>query len=411
VGYNQVFGYFIEVTKSQLHLVPKDYIRKQTIANGERFFTTELKEKESLIVTAQDKIDALELGLYKDLLKYIGEQNHRLLETASAIAHLDSFVSLAEVAERNNFIRPQLNNGPLIKIHGGRHPVVEAANPDNVFVPNDVVLNSEAEQVIIITGPNMAGKSTFMRQVALIVLMAQIGSFVPADTAVIGLVDRIFTRVGAQDDISSGQSTFMVEMTETSYILSHSTRNSLIILDEVGRGTSTYDGLAIAQAVVEYIHNNPRCGAKTLFATHYHELIELAQTLPRVKNYNVAVTEEGGKVIFLRKLIPGGADRSYGIHVAQLAGMPRTVIHRAEELLSHFEGNESEPKAQRSNGKKHGQQSANGLEQGNLFTLVATEEHPTLAEIRALKVMELNPLEALNKLYELQQKIARLPEA
>jgi len=411
VGYNQVFGYYIEVSKSGQQLVPKEYIRKQTIANGERFYTVELKEKESLIVTAQDKIDGLETSLYKELLKFISDQSQKLLDTANAIAHLDVFCGLAEVAERNNYVRPQLNNGPLIKIQGGRHPVVEAANPDGIFVPNDVTLNTEQEQIIIITGPNMAGKSTFMRQVALIVLLAQVGSFVPAEAATLGLVDRIFTRVGAQDDIASGQSTFMVEMTETSYILSHSTPRSLIILDEVGRGTSTYDGLAIAQAVVEYIHNNPRCGAKTLFATHYHELIELAQVLPRVRNYNVAVSDEGGKVIFLRKLLPGGADRSYGIHVGQLAGLPRSVVHRAEELLLQFEGMaeaETAGNSSRPAQNGHKQQHSNGQSnQLNLFATAVQEENPVLDELAALKVAELTPLEAINKLYELQQKASK----
>ncbi|MEI7553738.1 DNA mismatch repair protein MutS [Candidatus Chlorohelix sp.] len=408
VSYNQVFGYYIEISKSYLAQVPPDYIRKQTIANGERFFTSELKEKESLIVTAQDKIDALETRLYKELLEFTGTFAPRLLETASAVAHIDAFVGLAEVAERNNFVRPQINNGSLIKIVAGRHPVVEAANPDSVFVPNDVTLNTEHEQVIIITGPNMAGKSTFMRQVALIVLLGQIGSFVPADSAIIGLVDRIFTRVGAQDDISGGQSTFMVEMTETSYIMSHSTPRSLILLDEVGRGTSTYDGLAIAHAVVEYIHNNPKCGAKTLFATHYHELIELAAVLPRVVNYNVAVTEEGGKVLFLRKLIPGGADRSYGIHVAQLAGLPRSVIHRAEELLAQLEGIEKN-ESRRGRSRKAARP-LNGYDESAQMSLFsdsirqAETEHPLLAELRELNIMELSPIEAINKLYELQQK-------
>jgi DNA mismatch repair protein MutS len=403
VSYNQVFGYYIEVTKSYMHLVPPEYIRKQTIANGERFFTSELKEKESLIVTAQDKIDALELRLYKELLQYIAHYSSTLLETASALSYLDMFIALADVAEQNNYVRPQVNNGPLIKIQGGRHPVVEAANPDSVFVPNEVLLNTEQEQIIVITGPNMAGKSTFMRQVALIVLMAQIGSFVPADSANIGLVDRIFTRVGAQDDIASGQSTFMVEMTETSYILSHSTSRSLILLDEVGRGTSTYDGLAIAQAVLEYIHNNPRCGSKTLFATHYHELIHLANVLPRVRNYNVAVTEESGRVIFLRKLIPGGADRSYGIHVAQLAGLPRSVVHRAEELLSRFEG-EEQPGTSR-NGHRQQRPAMPPPSQMNMFVGGdRVETNPVLGELQNLNVAELTPLEAINKLYELQQK-------
>jgi DNA mismatch repair protein MutS len=412
VGFNQVFGYYIEVTSSNLAQVPQDYIRKQTLANGERFITPELKEKENIVLTASDKIEKLERELFRGVLEQIRENRGRLLATAGALAELDVFCSLAEVAVENNYCRPVLNNGPQIKITAGRHPVVEAASREHIFVPNDTLLNCQQEQVLVITGPNMAGKSTFLRQVALIVLMAQIGSFVPADAATVGLVDRIFTRVGAQDDIATGQSTFMVEMTETSYILSHATPRSLIILDEVGRGTSTYDGLAIAQAVVEYIHNNPKCGAKTLFATHYHELIELAHVLPRVRNYNVAVTEEGNKVIFLRKVLPGGADRSYGIHVAQLAGLPRSVIHRAEELLAKLEGEEPELRA-RSRRNGHARANGNGNSNGNgqqmsLFApapvALQTEEHPVLAALRDLNIMELSPLEAINKLYELQQK-------
>ncbi|MDB5081255.1 MAG: mutS [Chloroflexi bacterium] len=415
VNFNQVFGYYIEVTAANLPKVPADYIRKQTIANGERFITPELKDMETQILNAQERIEELEADLFKQVLNTVANSLPQLMEVASALGHLDVFAALAHIAVNNNYCRPVLNEGKALVIKGGRHPVVEQANSEMIFVPNDCCMNSDQEQVLIITGPNMAGKSVYLRQIAVIVLMAQIGSFVPADSAAIGLVDRIFTRVGAQDDIATGQSTFMVEMVETSYILAHATQRSLVILDEVGRGTSTYDGLAIAQAVVEYLHNNPRCGAKTLFATHYHELIELAQVLPRVRNFNMAVREDSGKVIFMRKVLPGGADRSYGIHVAQLAGLPRPVIRRSEELLALLENQRAELEAL-SAASLPGRSGRNGAakaaagetrQQMNLFAPAATlpPEHPALEELRQLKVMELSPLEAINKLYELQQKV------
>lgn len=417
VAFNSVFGYYIEVTSSHLSKIPADYIRKQTIANGERFITPELKEMETRILKSQKGIEELEQDLFNEVLGEVAGSLKQLIELASALAQLDVFAALAEVACLNNYCRPVLNDSKSLVIKGGRHPVVEAVSHEMIFVPNDVCLNSDQEQVLLITGPNMAGKSVYLRQVAVIVLLAQIGAYVPAQSATVGLVDRIFTRVGAQDDIATGQSTFMVEMVETSYILSHATPRSLVILDEVGRGTSTYDGLAIAQAVVEYIHNNPKCGAKTLFATHYHELIELAQVLPRVRNFNMAVREENGKVIFMRKVLPGGADRSYGIHVAQLAGLPRPVIRRSEELLAILESQRAEleahaasprPPAPKTNGHHHVLDA-----QLNLFAPTATAlqekeaeaEHPALTALRALKVMELSPLEAINKLYELQQKL------
>lgn len=400
VGYNKVFGYYIEITTANLRQVPKDYIRKQTLTNGERYVTTELKEKENLILTAKERILDLEASLYKKVLDEVSNSADKILATASAIAHLDVFASLAEVAVQQNYVCPELNDSPIVNIKGGRHPVVEVANPEIVFVPNDLYLNNEQEQVMVITGPNMAGKSTIMRQAALIVLMAQIGSFVPADSATIGLVDRIFTRVGAQDDIATGQSTFMVEMVETSYILAHATPRSLIILDEVGRGTSTYDGMAIAQAIIEYIHNNPRCQAKTLFATHYHELVALADQLPRVRNYNVAVSEDNGTITFLRKLVPGGADRSYGIHVAQLAGLPSTVTQRAEELLAILEAdNVAKP-------NNRAQKSAAREPSINLDAPTPVQsENPIVGELRRLRIEELSPVAAINKLYELQQKL------
>ncbi len=414
VSFNQVFGYYIEVTAANLSKVPADYIRKQTIANGERFITPELKDMETQILNAQERIEELEADLFKSILGQVAQALPQLMEVASGLAHLDVFAALAHVAQTNNYVRPTLDDSKLMQIKGGRHPVVEQVGHEMIFIPNDCCLNSDQEQVLIITGPNMAGKSVYLRQVAVIVLMAQIGSYVPADSAHIGLVDRIFTRVGAQDDIATGQSTFMVEMVETSYILSHATPRSLIILDEVGRGTSTYDGLAIAQAIVEHIHNNPRCGSKTLFATHYHELIELAGVLPRVRNFNMAVRDDNGKITFMRKVLPGGADRSYGIHVAQLAGLPRSVIRRSEELLEMHESNhDTQPSRSTSyrQGRNGSARNATGPDtsQMNLFNttevLSPAAEHPALAELRDLRVMELSPMEAINKLYQLQQKL------
>ncbi|HEX9976772.1 MAG TPA: DNA mismatch repair protein MutS, partial [Dehalococcoidales bacterium] len=333
VGYNRVFGYYIEISKANLHLAPQHYIRKQTLVNGERFITPELKEYESLILNARDRISELETNLYHQVCRQVAAASERILSLANALAHLDVLASLAEVAVRYGYVRPTLTEGNEITIKEGRHPVVERALTETTFVPNDTYLANDEAQVIILTGPNMAGKSTYLKQVALIVLLAQMGSFVPAASATIGLVDRIFTRIGAREDIAGGQSTFMVEMIETANILNNATPRSLLILDEIGRGTSTYDGLSIARAVAEYIHNHARLGAKTLFATHYHEMVELASYLPRVKNFNVAVAEERGEVIFLRKIVPGGVDKSYGIHVAQLAGLPKSVVHRAYEVL------------------------------------------------------------------------------
>ena len=397
VGYNKVFGYYIEVSNANLGQVPQDYIRKQTLVGAERFITPDLKEYESLVLNAQERMIELEAGIFRQLCDQIAAQSERVLRTAQALAHLDVFCALAEAAQRSSYVRPTLTMDDTIQIVGGRHPVVEAMPSNERFVPNDVSLCNRDSQIIILTGPNMAGKSTYLRQVALVVLMAQIGSFVPADRAAIGLVDRIFTRVGAQDDIATGQSTFMVEMVETALILHNATPRSLIVLDEIGRGTSTYDGLAIARAVVEYIHNHPRLGAKTLFATHYHELTELAKSLPRVRNYNVAVAEEGERVIFLRKIVPGGADRSYGIHVAQLAGLPRTVIFRAQEVLDELE------KDEQGRGRKERMRQAAASAQMSLFP---AEEDPLLGELRTLDIAEMSPLEAINKLYDLQQRAA-----
>ncbi|HCP60133.1 MAG TPA: DNA mismatch repair protein MutS, partial [Dehalococcoidia bacterium] len=338
VGFNRVFGYYIEVSKSNLSQVPGDYIRKQTLVGGERFFTPELKEYESLILNAGDRISELEGQIFRQVCHQVGAVSESILATASAVAMVDVFSSLAEVAVRYGYVRPRLTGGDELNITRGRHPVVERSLVDSSFVPNDTYLSNSDVQLIILTGPNMSGKSTYLRQVALIVLLAQTGSFVPADAATIGLVDRIFTRIGAREDIAAGQSTFMVEMVETASILNNATPRSLLILDEIGRGTSTYDGLSIARAVAEYIHNHPRLGAKTLFATHYHEMVELAGFLPRVRNFNVAVSEEGGEVTFLYRIAPGGVDKSYGIHVAKLAGLPRPVVHRAREVLDELEG-------------------------------------------------------------------------
>ncbi len=401
VGYNKVFGYYLEVSNSQLARVPSDYIRKQTLSTGERYITPDLKEFEALILNAQEKSVKLEQELFAALRAEVAERwSESVLRTARALAELDVTLALAETAARHSYCRPELDEGDTIHIVAGRHPVVEASQTETPFIPNDTEIATSGAQIILLTGPNMAGKSTYLRQVALITLMAQIGSFVPAEAARIGLVDRIFTRIGAQDDLATGQSTFMVEMVETANILHHATPRSLIILDEIGRGTSTYDGLAIARAIVEYLHNNARCGAKTLFATHYHELVEVARILPRVRAYNVAVTEEQGEVVFLRKIVPGGADKSYGIHVAQLAGIPRQVVRRAEEALEELERKgdaRGRRKAMRDLGPPV-------MPQALQLTLFASEPDPLVEELKALAVDEMTPLEALTTLYELQRK-------
>jgi DNA mismatch repair protein MutS len=397
VGYNRVFGYYIEVSNSNLSQVPETYIRKQTLANGERFYTPELKEYESMILNARDRISELETGLFQRVCRQVATASERILAVASALANADVFSALAEAAVHYDYVRPELNAGTVIDIKAGRHPVVERSLPESDFVPNDTFLSNEDTQLIILTGPNMAGKSTYLKQVALIVLMAQTGSFVPADSAVIGVVDRIFTRIGAREDLTAGQSTFMAEMVETANILNNATPRSLLILDEIGRGTSTYDGLSIARAVAEFIHNHPGLGAKTLFATHYHEMVELAGLLPRVKNFNVAVTEEHGEVVFLRKIVPGGVDKSYGIHVAQLAGLPKSVVHRAHEVLEDLEKNSS------LNGDKPAGKKSRKKEPAQQISFFG-QKLPLLEEIEKLDIDTLSPLEALNKLYELQKK-------
>ncbi len=390
VGYNRVFGYYIEVSRANLKLVPHDYIRKQTLAEAERFFTPELKEYESLILTSQEKMADLESAIFRQVCQQIGAAGEQILATARAIAQIDTFCGLAEVAARYAYVRPKLTTGDIIDIKGGRHPIVERSIGSDNFIPNDTYLCNKDNQLIILTGPNMSGKSTYLRQVALIVLLAQIGSFVPADSATIGITDRIFTRIGAQEDLAAGQSTFMVEMTETANILHNATPRSLIILDEIGRGTSTYDGLSIAWAVAEFIHGSPRLGAQTLFATHYHELVELANTLPRVKNFNVAVAEEGDKVVFLHKIVPGGTDRSYGIHVAQLAGLPRSVINRAQEVLIELEESHASKKSKTLRRK---------AQQFSLFP----KDSLLADEIAKLDIDSMSPLEAITKLYELKR--------
>jgi DNA mismatch repair protein MutS len=403
VGFNKVFGYYIEVSNANLNKVPADYIRKQTLVNAERFITPELKDYETLVLNAEEEILRVERQLFDALCVELAEAGPRLLQTARAIAHLDAFLSLAEVAVREAYVRPKLTEDDILIIRDGRHPVVERLLDSGIrYVPNDTDFDGQS-RVHLITGPNMSGKSTYIRQVAIITLMAQIGSFVPADEATIGLVDRIFARIGAQDEIHAGQSTFMVEMVETARLLSGSTRRSLLILDEVGRGTSTYDGLAIARAVVEYIHNNPRLNCRTLFATHYHELTELPNILPRTRNFNVAVSEDGDEIVFLHKVIPGGADRSYGVHVAQLAGMPRPVVERAHELLKQLEAQGSDfklPSAPPETPSTPRQKKQQDAGQMSLFT---SAENPALDALRKLEVDNLSPLEALTKLYELKR--------
>jgi DNA mismatch repair protein MutS len=399
VGFNQVFGYYIEVSKPNLRLVPQDYIRKQTIANAERFITPDLKEYEARVLGAEERICDLEYNIFCSVRAQVAGRSSEIQALARTLATIDVLAALAEVAARNRYVRPQVHDGEMIDIRSARHPVVEVTQTDERFVPNDAYLDCSDHQVIVLTGPNMAGKSTYLRQVALICLMAQMGSFVPADSASVATVDRIFTRVGASDDLAAGRSTFMVEMNETANILHNATRRSLVILDEIGRGTSTFDGLSIAWAVAEFIHNSPRMGAKTLFATHYHQLNELEKTLPRVKNYRVAVKEEGGRIIFLRKIVPGGTDRSYGIEVARLAGLPAEVIERAKQVLWTIEQGNSMGMLQR--GKALNVPAPIPVTQLRLFEGASD---PLVEELQALELENLTPLQALNKLAELQAK-------
>jgi len=411
IKYNKVFGYYFEVTNSYKNMVPEDYIRKQTLANAERYTTPRLKELEDTILNAEDKLQTLEYDLFCKLRDSIAMEIERIQRTAKAVARLDVYASLALVAERNHYVRPKLNEKGIIDIKGGRHPVVEQMITNDLFIDNDTYLDNGKNCISVITGPNMAGKSTYMRQSALIVLMAQIGSFVPARSANIGIVDRIFTRVGASDDLASGQSTFMVEMNEVANILRNATSNSLLILDEIGRGTSTFDGLSIAWAVIEHISNRKLLGAKTLFATHYHELTELEGKMNNVNNYCIAVKECGDDIVFLRKIIKGGADRSYGIQVAKLAGVPDMVIDRAKEIAEQLSDNDITRKVQsiavdtkgENKGKKQPKYDEVDMAQMSLFDTVTDED--VLKELMEIEVTTLTPLDALNTLYRLQNKL------
>ena len=391
VKFNKVFGYYIEVSNAYKGQVPADYVRKQTVANAERYITAELKDLEHKILTAKDRLTALEYQLFQALREEIARNTERIQRSAAAVAETDALCSLAAVAVKNGYCRPAVDESGAIEIHDGRHPVVEQMLKSGLFVPNDTFMGEREDRVSIITGPNMAGKSTYMRQVALITMMAQIGSFVPAKAARIGVVDRIFTRIGASDDLSSGQSTFMVEMNEVSDILRCATARSLLILDEIGRGTSTFDGMSIARAVLE--HCALRLKAKTLFATHYHELTELEERLTGVKNYNIAVKARGEDIIFLRKILPGGADRSYGIEVAKLAGLPESVVRRARTVLEELEGGAAcpPPPAERAEGQ---------------VSLTAIGEEEVLTRLRRSQPDTLTPIEALGLLYELKQKLS-----
>ena len=410
IRYNKVFGYYLEVTNSFKDLVPDYYTRKQTLANAERYIIPELKELEDTILGAEDKLCALEYELYCEVRNTIAAELTRIQRTAKAVAKLDVIASLALVAERNNYVRPKINEKGVIDIRDGRHPVVEKMIPNDMFIANDTYLDDKKQRISIITGPNMAGKSTYMRQAALIVLMAQLGSFVPASSANIELVDRIFTRVGASDDLASGQSTFMVEMNEVANILRNATSKSLLILDEIGRGTSTFDGLSIAWAVVEYISNSKLLGAKTLFATHYHELTELEGKISNVNNYCIAVKEKGDDIVFLRKIVKGGADKSYGIQVAKLAGVPDPVINRAKEIVEELvtadiTGKVKNIAVQGSETKKKTQKKLDevDLTQFSLFDTVKDDD--VLNELKELDISHMTPMDAMNKLYQLQNKL------
>jgi DNA mismatch repair protein MutS len=392
VGYNKVFGYYIEISRGAAEKAPEHYIRKQTLVNAERFITPEMKEYETLVLNAEERIKEIETRLFREVCAELAKAAYQLLSTARAIAEVDVLSALGEAAALGGYVKPHVHEGGGLEIHEGRHPVVEQMLRGERYIPNDVIFE-KGEVVRVITGPNMSGKSTYLRQAALIVLMAQMGSFVPAASASIGLVDRIFTRIGAQDEIHAGQSTFMVEMVEAANILHHATPRSLLILDEIGRGTSTYDGVSIAWAVIEFIHNHPHLRAKSLFATHYHELTQLADLLPGVRNYNVAVSEADDKVVFLHKIVPGGADRSYGIHVAQLAGLPAPVIQRASEIMAELE--KTSGRAVKIN--------PHAAQQAALFP----ESSPILDELREIDVNSLSPIEALNKLFEWQRRFTK----
>jgi DNA mismatch repair protein MutS len=418
VSYNRVFGYYIEVTKTNLANVPQDFIRKQTLANAERFITPELKEYEDKVLGAEEKILDLEHRLFQQVRESVAESTVRVQDMARRIAVLDCLVSLAEAAAKNNYARPMVLDGDMLRITEGRHPVVEQLSLEERFIPNDTLLDCEENQLVVLTGPNMAGKSTYMRQVAVITIMAQMGGFVPAREAAVGIVDRVFTRIGASDFITRGQSTFMVEMNETANILNNATDRSLIILDEIGRGTSTFDGISIAWAVAEYIHTKIR--ARTLFATHYHELTELALTMDRVKNYTVAIKEWNDQIIFLRRVVEGGADKSYGIQVARLAGLPEAVIRRAREVLANLEkaefNDQGVPVAASKLGRGEG--ATGGSKENNAkienlaelepqLGLFASEAGLIFKEISDLDLNAMTPLDAMNTLHELKKKVSK----
>ena len=399
VGYNKVFGYYIEVTRTHAEKIPPEYIRKQTLVNNERFVTPELKEYEEKLLNAEERINQIEFELFQDLRTKILQFIEAIQKNAGALAQIDVLAGLAELAEKNRYCRPVINDGTAIDIKAGRHPVVEhLLPPGEKFIANDLHIDNLSEQILIITGPNMAGKSTYLRQIGLIVLMAQIGSFVPADSATIGVVDKIFTRVGASDNLAAGESTFLMEMHETANILNNVTPHSLVLLDEIGRGTSTYDGMAIAWSVTEYLHNQPNVAAKTLFATHYHELTELEKILPRLKNYNVAVREYGDRVIFLRKIVPGGCDKSYGIHVAQMAGVPPEVIGRAREILTNLSPEEKVLPTNREKFRHLPEKDANQL---GLFG----DDLKLKKMLAEVDIDNLTPLEALQKLAEIKKSL------
>ena len=394
IGYNRVFGYYLEVSKSNLNLVPDTYIRKQTLANCERYITEELKSLERTVLGAQERLTALEYELFCQLREQIAAQVHRIQRTAQSLANFDVLCALAELACENHYVCPEVDFSGRIDIRDGRHPVVEKMLEGSFFVPNDTSLNNKSDRVAIITGPNMAGKSTYMRQVALITILAQMGSFVPAASAHIGIADRVFTRVGASDDLASGQSTFMVEMSEVADILKHATKNSLLILDEIGRGTSTYDGMSIARAVVEFVADKKKLGARALFATHYHELTALEDLLEGVHNYNIAVKKRGDDITFLRKIVRGGADDSYGIEVAKLAGVPNAVIKRAKSILADLE--QHAPKIEvRSIAEEDEPQ----------ISLTDLNQDSVVERLRAMQIDTMTPIEAMNALYELKRLV------
>ncbi|MFQ7489546.1 MAG: DNA mismatch repair protein MutS, partial [Lachnospiraceae bacterium] len=411
IKYNKVFGYYFEVTNSYKDMVPDDYIRKQTLVNAERYMTPKLKELEDTILNAEDKLNTLEYDVFCKVRDDIAKELERIQKTAKAVARLDVFASLSVVAEQNHYVRPALNEKGVIDIKDGRHPVVEKMIDHDMFVANDTYLNNSNHCIAVITGPNMAGKSTYMRQSALIVLMAQLGSFVPAKSANIGIVDRIFTRVGASDDLASGQSTFMVEMNEVANILRNATSKSLLVLDEIGRGTSTFDGLSIAWAVIEHISNKKLLGAKTLFATHYHELTELEGKMNNVNNYCIAVKEKGDDIVFLRKIIKGGADRSYGIQVAKLAGVPDMVIDRAKEIAEQLSDNDITEKVQsiavdtKGDKRKSKPVHYDDVTMGQMTLSDTVKDEDIIQELKEIDITNLTPMDAMNTLYRLQNKL------